>query len=357
MVSSAMLARGAYGVMRSKYGPVLKAAPYVAKAGKYLIQRSMKSYMSKRNSKKSITFDGVTQQRDDKVSYRKRRMPKKKRRQWRKFVKKCEAVEIKGRGLQIAKYNQNGVNSIPVPALGQVYNACHLYGAAVTSQGEPGARDLKLLSNDVLTIGEAWIKRIGGDVNQTLGFTKNKTEIRMQSAQLDLYLKNTSSVVLLFEIYHLWYNRTTNAPSFAEGAFETFNNEQIKQEWDGSNLTNMTQCNLNSFNATLFDENQLISYLGATVRSVRQVYIGAGEIHHMQIRDPKNYNIDLNKYQNLEGQNVTGYVDPKLTETYLIVVKNIDSSTAGSFTYNACRTYRYTVEGVKTTAAGLKSIN
>lgn len=317
---------------------------------------SKRRRLGARVSKKSIAMDGVTRQRDDKMLYKKRRMPAKKRKQWKKFVKKVNAVEIKDRGLQIVKYNQNGVTGTNVPALGQTYKAVHLYGCGATA-GEPGSRDLTLLGQDVEVQSVNWLKRTGGDINPTIPNVKNLTEIRMQSAQLDMYIKNTGNVVLLIEVYHLWYVKNNNCPSFGDTVGWVEAVEQRKQEYAGSTVTDMSAVDMNTFNCSMFDEPQFISKLGATVKSVRQVYLGSGEIHHMQIRDPKNYNINLFNYKQQDGVNYQGYVDPKLTETYVVVAKNIDSVTEGQFTVNGCRTYRYTVEGVKQTATGLKASN
>lgn len=345
----------------------IPGAYFGMRAGRYLGKRrrqSMAAGPSKRRkkwtvgraSKKSIAIDGVTRQRDDKMLYKKRRMPAKKRKQWKKFVKKVNAVEIKDRGLQIVKYNQNGVSNTTVPALGQRYKAVHLYGTGGTA-GEPGSRDLFLLGSDVEAKAVNWLKLLGGNINPTIPNAKNLTEIRMQSAQLDLYIKNTGNVVLLIEVYHLWYVKNNNCPSFGDTVGWVDAVEQVKQEYDGTTVSALAAVDLQTFNASMFDEPQFISKLGCTVKSVRQVYLGSGEIHHMQIRDPKNYNINLFNYRLQDGVNYQGYVDPKLTETYVVVAKNIDQTTEGTFTVNACRTYRYTVEGVKQTATGLKATN
>lgn len=335
------------------------------KVGKYLgkRRRATKSYTKNKKrrlngtfNKKSIALEGTTRQKDDRLLYVKRRMPKGKRRVWKKFVKKVHAVEITDRGLQTIKYNQNGVISSNVPALGQVYKAVHLYGAGATA-GEPGSRDLNQLGLDVQVQGANWIKRVGGDINMTIPTTANKIEIRMQSATLDTYIKNTGSITLLFEVYHLWYVKNNSAPSFGDASGWVESKEDIKQEWDGTTLTPLTQVGLTGFNTTLFDESQFISKLGCTIKSMREIYLEPGQVHHMQIRDSKNHNINLFNYVLQEGVNYQGYVDPKLTESYVIVAKNIDNSIEGQFTTNACRTYRYTIEGVKQPAAGRKSLS
>lgn len=333
------------------------------KVGKYLGKRrrmsASKPYANKRRrtttvSKKSITFDGTTNQYDSRVAYRKKRMPKGKRKAWKKFVKKVSAVEIGDRGLQTLKYNPSSVGPTTVPPLGQNFKVCHLYGCSDTTS-EPGCRDLSLIAKDIETMGVNWIKLTLGAVNPTVPQVYNTQHIRMQSAVLDLYLKNTGTTTLLFDVYHLWYVKNNNAPSLLDATNWVEFAEQRKQEWDGSTVTDLSPVNMNTFNCTMFDEAQLISKLGATIRSVREVYLAPGQVHHMQIRDPKNHSINLFNYVRQVGQSYAGYVDPKLTETYVAVAKNLDTTTEGSYTFNACRTYRFTVEGVKTTASGFKT--
>lgn len=313
------------------------------------------SRMARRTgNKKSVAFDGTTLQRDDKVSYVKKRMPRRKKKAWKKFVKKVVAVEVKDRGLQVAKFNQNGFSSAAVPALGQIFKAFHLYGAGSTA-AEPGVRDIWHLAKDVEAAGVDWIKVTGGYNNPKIANDNMKVPVRMQSAILDLYLKNTGSVTVVLDIYHLWYKGKTNAPSFGDGYNWVQAQEVIRQEGNTSANTANGQIDLTTRGATLFDEPNLVSYLGCTVKSIRQVQLTPGGVHTMQIRDPKNYNIDLFKYVPQSGVEYTPFVDTKLTETYLVVAKNLDPSEAGSILMYADRTYRYTIEGVKTTKTGQQS--
>lgn len=347
----------AYNIPGAYMGYRAGKAAYKRKYKKsYKSNKRQKKMTDYKYSKKSVAIEGTTRQRDDRLLYVKKRMPKGKRKQWKKFVNKVHAVEIRDRGLQTIKYNQNGVTSTTVNPLSQSYKAVHLYGAGATA-GEPGSRDLNQLGTDVQVKAENWVKRVGGDVNVTIPTSANTVEIRMQSASLDTYIKNTGNVTLIFEVYHLWYVKNNSAPSFGDATGWVESKEDIKQEWDGTTLTSLGQVNMNGFNTTLFDESQFISKLGCTVKSMREIYLEPGQLHHMQIRDSKNYNINLFNYQLQEGTNYQGYVDPKLTESYVIVAKNVDSAVEGTYTVNACRTYRYTIEGVKQPGAGLKALS
>lgn len=329
--------------MKRRYASRSTQTPY-AKAGR------KRSIGTQTRSGKSVNVDGVTQQKDDRTLYRKHRMPKRLRKRWKKFINKVHAVEIQDRGLQIIKYNPTIAGPTTIAAGAQNFKAVHLYGCS-SNGGDTGAQDLLLLSKDIQAQSASWIKRVGGDVNLTIQDTENKVEVRMQSAHLDLFIQNTSATPLLFEIYHLWYVKNNNAPSFGDAFNWIEAKEAVKQEWDGTTLTNLTSINLNQFGATLFDDPQLISKAGCTVRSVKEIYLGPDAIHHQQIRDSKNHNIDLMAKLAQLGS-TSGYADPKLTETFLVVCKNPSVSNEGSYIVRGVRTYRYTIEGVKQVASG-----
>lgn len=302
-------------------------------------------------SKRTKAYDGTTVQRDDKMNYRKNRMPKRKRVAWKKFSKKVAAVEIKDRGLQILKFKY--ANSRSVTAYKQAIIPIHLYGTAITeSPGseEAGNRDIFQISKQANTFAINVVKNVGGNMNPQMPDKSFSTPIRMQSAVLDLTFKNTGSVTLILEVYHIWYKKNTVFPSFFDANSYIFNEQiQTQSGVPATSVSNDTALDVEQRNVSLFDMNTLVSALGATVRSVREIQLPGGSIHKLQIRDPKNYPIDVNRYI---SANTSGYVDTKLTESYFVLVKNFDNTTTGSVSFSADRTYRYTVEGIRTTQSG-----
>ncbi len=303
------------------------------------------------NTKKSIAFDGTTGQRDDKIGYRKRSMPKYKRKQWKKFVQKVSAVTLKDRGLQILKL-EYGINQ-SVAANGQQWMFAHLYGQAFTATSGPecGHRDLNRIATLANTRSQDYVKNVGGNANPELQ-DKGRSNIRMQSAVLEITITNTGDHTMIFDIYHIWYKKNNTAPSATDAYSWALAQAVPLQDGSESAVTDLVVNNLAEYGCSLFDVPTFLSKLGATVKSMRQVQITAGGVHTMQIRDPKNYNINLwNKIQQ-SGVNYSGYVDPKLTESYFIIGRNpkIDVSTA--FNVRADRTYRFTVEGIRTAQTG-----
>lgn len=304
--------------------------------------------LSTYRNKKSIAFDGTTGQRDDKIGYRKKSMPKGKRKQWKKFVNKVAAVTLKDRGIQILKmrFQQNtavGINS-------QAVAFAHIYGQGFTASAgtEAGHRDLNRIAQLANTRSEDYVKNVGGNANPEIQ-DKGRANIRMQSAVLEITITNTGAYTMIFDIYHIWYKKNNTAPSATDGLSWALSQSVPLQDGSSSAVTNLTPVNnLGYYGTTLFDMPTFLSKIGATVKSMRQVQITPNGVHTMQIRDPKNYNINLWSKIQQDGVNYGGYVDPKLTESYFVVGRNpvIDGTTA--FNIKIDRTYRFTVEGIRT---------
>lgn len=316
--------------------------------GAILGGKAMYNMASGMRSKKSITFDGTTTQRDDKLAYRKRRMPRRKRKAWKKFVRKVVAVEIKDRGLQTLKMkyfsNRNvGVNS-------QAVIAAHLYGnAGVVSPGpeEAGNRDIQQLRAQANTKPENYIKQVGGVTNPQIPNDGISTPIRMQSAILDLVLRNNGNQTVMAEIYHVWYAKDTLSTSFLSANSESFSTSIATQIGGSTFITDNDKVEIQQRNVSLFDMGDLLAKLNIKIRSVREVQLSAGAIHKVQIRDPKNYHIDLMQ----KGGTNSGYVDTKLTESYIVFIKNFGTETQ-NVSFYIDRTYKYTIEGIRTRQNG-----
>lgn len=301
-------------------------------------------YLAGGVSKRSTNYDGITTQKDDRLAYKKRTMPRRKKKAWKKFSKKVAAVSLKDRGLNVLKCNKQTISAVSVPSLGQAYKAFHLYSKAnntVAKTYDEGLGDMAALLADPNLKAHNWIKQVGGVPNPTIpqdnyGWQK----IRMQSAVLDVYIKNDGTVPIVAQIYHLWYHKNMLVGSFTDQLANFTTQDVPLQIGTTSSVTARNSLSLGNRGVTLFDMPELLGSLAASVRSVREVYITPGNLHTLQIRDPKNHLIDLNQ---LLG---TGYTDRKLTETVVVVCKNLDGTTAGSVTMYSDRTYRYTVEGI-----------
>lgn len=301
-------------------------------------------------SKKSVSYDGTTTQRDDKTSYRKKRMPRRKRKAWKKFVRKVVAVEIKDRGLQTQKFKYFSNRTVGTNA--QAVIAAHLYGASdTTSLGpeEAGNRDLWWLAQAANIKPENYIKAVGGYTNPTIPDKFLLSDIRMQSAILDLVLRNNGNQTIIAEIYHVWYAKNCPFESFLHANNYIYTNKVATQKGGAAGIADDALVEIQQRNVSLFDLGDLTAGLNMQIRSVREVQLAAGGIHKMQIRDPKNYKLDMSQYTSQPSNNT--YVDKKLTESYIVLLKNYGTESV-NVSFYIDRTYKYTVEGIRTRQNG-----
>lgn len=305
-------------------------------------------------NKRSVNYDGVTTQKDDRLAYKKRSMPYKKKKAWKKFSKRVAAVSLQNRGLNVLKVNSDIPAAITNTAYGQVAKAFHLYscnGTAGVIYADQGLNDLLYLTGDPNLRAHSWIKQVGGVPNPTLpSDTGGYQKIRMQSAVLDVYIRNSGTVPLVVQIYHVWYKKQSSKCSSFTNASAQFTYQDIPlQSATTTSVANLNSLVLGNRSVTPFDMPELIGYMGITIKSMREVYLPAGNLHTVQIRDPKNHLIDLNQVVNFNGGN---YANDKLTESIIVVSKNLNS-TDGSITMYSDRTYRYTCEGITEDHTGL----
>lgn len=311
-------------------GNAIEAANQVAK---YARKRKGDSYTTTNKRRKSTTYNGVTQQHDEKLQYRKSYMPKRKRVAWKKFCNKVKAVADKDRGVCTWTYNYTisptyistdttlGVNV-------QNVSCVHFYGLG----GTPNANELG-----------------SGDINQIIGqddklrTSLQSDKILMHSAVLDLTITNVNPGVMEVDVYEIDYMKS--CPSFTN--FLAFMNDCVTNysqdpRAGGSvpNLRNQIQYR----GVTPFEMGTAISAMRFKIVSKKKYFIGAGQCITRQVRDPRN------RFINLEyAKTKTGLVYPGLTKTFLIVGKptyvTIPTETT-ILKVGATRTFKYTIEGI-----------
>lgn len=120
---------------------------------------------------------GVTIQHDERRQYRKKRMPKRKRKRWVKFVKKVNAVIDKNLGDKSIVLSATMTQIVTYGI--QNYGATVLYG----SRGDAAK------PADEVAIGSADIVRIMDNENPTAGYVNKK--YHFSSAVMDVTFRNT----------------------------------------------------------------------------------------------------------------------------------------------------------------------
>lgn len=304
----------------------IKAGYRVAKTA-YDMRRSLQKQRTRKNV--SNTFSGVTTQHDVKRVYKKKYMPSRKRRQWKKFTKKVKAA-IDDRGTKTVVFNDLGVfvlNNIVASIRRQQYNSCHLYAHNGTlTADELGSQDLKRIFDNDTSIG-------------TTG------KIVMKSAVLDLTFTNvgtgTYSGPLEVDVYELQYNR--GAPSnYNSGLAAIFNTGIIDTGILGA-ATNKPD--LSYRGVTLFDNPDALSDGKIKIVSKTKHIVSNTQSFTYQVRDPRNYTLEKDTFTS------AGFIN-NMTKSVMFIVKPTMATVATEvfgYTVGCTRSYKYTREGSSTT--------
>lgn len=310
--------------------------------------------------KKTKSPGALTIQHDYRKTYSKKRMPKRKRKQWTKFVKKVQAVNLRDRGLITALYNKRLVAAAVAPT-DQAIIACHLYGHnGAAGTDETGQQDLKtLIDNNEDLRGLFQVDNSGGfgTIQQTRRTTVSAVEkIMFESAILDMTLYNGNAAgALEVDIYSITYNKfNVNNETTLLTSFKTGDPSDIApMQYDNTVAGYFANIKLTDRGATPFELGHIIGRHGIRILSKEKVYISAGQSINKQYRDAKNRYFDprglLGVASDQSSQSTNTYRYKDWTKTFLIVAKNVDPGTATttSFSVGCTRSYKYTYEGLK----------
>lgn len=300
--------------------------------GSKTARRGPGSYTRKR--RRSTVGKGVTTQKDSANIYRKRRMPRRKRVRWRKFVSKVKAA-TKEQGTISLVYNGNygevRNNSISgVQQQGLI--CCHLYGRnAIGKAGrEVGGTDMLQLCTDLR--------------NATVDPLQGSGKIQFKSAVLDVTVTNPTdgtdyNGALEIDVYHIHYPKSK----------EYVINGLVRAIETGTSQTNQLlavgdKVDISQRGTTPFGIGQIISISGMEILDKKKYFLPQGESFTYQIRDPKNRTIDNERLID----KATFYI-PGWTQSVLFIAKPTDliaDTDTFSFTVGATRSYNVTYEGL-----------
>lgn len=306
---------GAVGALGNLIG--YGARKYIKSAAKYAAKRS---YTKTRDSKSKVQDSVVTTQYDTKMQYRRKRMPKFKRRQWKNFVKKVSAVSLRGIGIRTVLFNENVVVAPVLGANEQTFAVVHLYGAnGVNTVNEFGARDLRQIF-----------------VNDTAAETGTKW--CFFNGVIDITMTNVDEFnTLEIDVYKIMYGRSDNPTANLSGPLTN-----VIYETDpiaGGN----TQISISRRGATPFDLSDIAMLTKWRVMTKRKYILSPGQIATYQHRDNRNkwmtsYDLDPNS-----SRGTTDFTC-KYTTTFLVVAKaNNPNATTANFRLAATRNYRYKI--------------
>lgn len=301
--------------------------------GSYALQagaRRFGSYVGQKMFGRRQPETGVTAQYDRVTQYSKKSMPRRKKRQWKKFIRKVQAVEQKSLGTKTQVYN----SKITISAGGDfqaVGSAC-LYGY----EG----------SGDTLqTIGNRDIYRIcNNDTDTMLSTTagKNAAKILFRSGVIDLTFRNTGTSPVELDVYEINVKTdNTKTGNFVNSVITAENGTGVVP-----NIFGNTALGLGARGVTLFDLPNLISQDNLSIYKKRKYFLPVGNTSTLQHRDPRNHYFNPTDLS-IEEEDITGsYGLRKMTQMYVFVAKSVvvaGTSEPCSVTIGVTRKYSYTV--------------
>lgn len=326
---------------------------YIANAGyaAYKVGRSAAGSFRKRfkaaSRRKPITSGvGVTTQHDVSSVYRRRRMPKRKRVRWKRFVQKVHAVSERELGTRTVVFNdrvtvtEDGQGPAPAGDNRQICMTFALYPQETSKNWLNDLRQISVLENT-------------GNPTSAAGITVNDTtKIMFQSGILDLTVRNISAnnegltAPAEVDIYEIMVSQSTeDAGVGANSLSDVFAYAQT----DTLNIGGAgAALEMRSRGATPFDFPNAISRFGIKVLSKKKYFLQYNATFTYQIRDPKRHTTTIAKIGQDEGLN-----KPKWTRYLYLIAKPVPGFPVGnaaadfkiSIVAGVTRKYMYKIEG------------
>lgn len=276
--------------------------------------RGYKSY-TKTKQKKKTSGVGVTRQHDSRMVYRKKRMPRYKRKRWGNFVKKVQAVNAKQQGTKTLVLNASKQNT--AVSYDQMLQFFSLYGrSGADPTNELGSSDLRYCMNQIAPAAP---------------YSKKFT---FKSGIMDLTVTNSGTKKLEVDLYHITYWGEGQAPSFGDALADA--------ESTTPTMGTATALTLKARGATPFDFPALMRFLKCTIQKKTKYFIDAGDTITYQLRDAKEY-----KYAEEDQLAIAGgdqLAKKNMTQSVLLIAKTLAGATydGAQLTTGVTRKYSFT---------------
>nr|QRI44241.1 MAG: coat protein [Circoviridae sp.] len=308
--------RGKWRV-RPSYTPRRKSYGRVAPMSR---PRGLAYYM--RKGRKIKDGSGVTPQYDRTQQYRKSKMPRRRKRQWLKFVKRVTAVSQRNLGTKTVLFN----DTLTLPEVtnqGQAFYSLCLYGmhGAEDSATTCGNKDVFTICNN-----DPDIQKVGSTPTPVQGI------ITFHSACLDMTMRNSGNVPMEVDLYVVYHRDEVNDSQLV--------NTFVTAAANTSSISGAgTSLELSNRGATPFDFPMAMAKGKFQVYKKTKYLLPAGGTATYQHRDARNYIFNA---ANLTDTN--GYAWPGKTCSILIIQKRVTGLTElGVMSFGVTRKYSYTV--------------
>lgn len=322
----------------------IRAGRQVARSARVMANRS---YTGTRTRKRMTSGKGVTTQHDRRFIYGKRRMPRYKRRRWKSFTKKVQAVSEKDLGSRTVVFNR---------LLTSTENTGVDINRNIAIYPQQSSESWL---NDLNQIGQ--LENFNADQTYAAGNTITySTKFLFKSAVLDVTYRNTSTVFdgssniptglakQEVDVYEIYIRRECNEDTFsAVNLIDLFNQGDTRTQTITSGSG--TSLNLASRGSTPWDIPTALGKWGIQIKKKTKFMVPNGDTFTYQVRDPKRR---VCQYDSLRSED--GFNKPGWSKHLLFNVKLVPGLTQGTevgqYT-NRCdmgitRKYLYKIEGV-----------
>lgn len=290
--------RAAYGLV-SKY-----ATGQLYKAG-----RGLYNTMTKTRQRNSNIV--TTAQHDYQTQYRKKSLPRKLKRRYRRAMKSfvSKSLRLVGSNTVVKNQSTSVVTSALIP---QTFVAIHLGACNGTAVGEPGLGDINnIVSSDTRV--------------------SSSGKLLIKTANMDCTMRNTGNNPIEVDVYHVVYTDATKETSW----FAQYNNAATNTPPIGS-LTSLT---LNQRGVQLFDFPDLFKR-GQKILKKTKVFLPVGNTATYRLKLRANQWITPAN----ELQDNFGFYKPYYTQTLVFVVKpTVGSDDTSTFVVGCTRKYLYKI--------------
>lgn len=286
-------------------------------------QRSARSNTMTRRRKHVSSGQGVTDHYDARLIYRKKRMPRFKRRRWLSFKKKVNAVAEKDLGSQTVVFNRTLTAT-------NTTNGNHI----MTDFGLYGLNSSQFEYNDLKAIADAYNL---ADNTTTKGLKVGPSaKLLFQSGILDVTFRNSSTffdgtatraateLKLEVDVYEVSCRMTSaeNATSTFPNVRGMFDQDSVVEDPIGGTGTELAR---GQRGITPFDFPFALSRFGLKVWKKTKYHVSNGDTFTYQVRDPRRHVAEMDKLRTTAGYNMPGW-----TRTILVVAKAAPGLTIGS---------------------------
>lgn len=299
--------------------------------------------------RKNVTTNrGITVQHDTRQVYRRKRMPRRKRRIWKRFVKKVQWVDEKNLGTRTVLFNvAKQVNNSSGASHG--YTSLCLYGWQSTSTTQPWFNDIKYMANLENKAAQSTANDMTVPVNARMFF---------HSAVLDVTIRNVSffsvggaidpNCTLEVDVYQCSASKEFDIDGTNLGDFTGALDYPTAGIYDNNTAALGTAINLGARGSTPFEMTKALSMFGIKIWKKTKYYLASNQTMTFQVRDPKRHVFYRDKVDGLNN----GCNMPGITRFFYIVFKAVPgitidaSNTTESIWMGVTRKYMYKVEGL-----------